>query len=271
MNPVLFDFGFIRIYWYSVLIFIAILVGGYLALREAKKWNIPENFMLNLFFYLIPIALIGARLYFVVFNWSDYVSDPISIFKVWEGGLAIHGAILAGLAWVIIYTKKYKVNTWRVLDSLVVGLLIGQAIGRWGNFFNGEAHGPATTESFLKGLFLPNFIIEGMNIGGTYYHPTFLYESLWCVVGFVFLLVMRRRKYIKIGQVTGMYLMWYSVGRFFIEGMRTDSLMFLGLKQAQIISIVLFIAGLVVLFLKGRGSKLDNQYNDKENIDEVLF
>lgn len=271
MGSVLLDLGFIKIYWYSVMMFLAILVGGTIAIKEAKKFKIPESFMINLFFFLIPIAIIGARLYFVAFEWEYYSQNLLDIFKVWEGGLAIHGGIIAGVIWVIIYTKKYKVNTLRLLDILAVGIIIGQAIGRWGNFFNGEAHGPATSLSFLQSFIPFDFLIEGMKIGGVYYQPTFLYESLWCILGFAVLLFIRRRKYIKVGQITGIYLMWYSVGRFFIEGLRTDSLMFMGLRVAQIISIVLFLAGLLLLILKGRGSKFDNQYNNKEDVHEVLF
>ena len=239
MNPVLFDFGFIKIYWYSVMILFGVLAGYFVAMKEAKRFGINKNFMFNLFFYIIILAIIGARAYYVIFNWSYYSSHLTDVFKIWEGGLAIHGGILLGLLWTIFYTKKYKVSTFRILDIVVVGLLIGQAIGRWGNFFNGEAHGSATTLETLHSLFIPEFIIEGMKIGGTYYHPTFLYESLWCLLGFVLILVVRRLRYIKVGQITSFYLVWYGIGRFLIESMRTDSLMFFGIKQAQIVSMLM--------------------------------
>ena len=197
MNPIFLDLGIVQIYWYSILIFIALLVGGALALREAKKFDLSEDFMINMFFYLIPIALIGARLYFVLFHFDYYKANPMDIFKVWEGGLAIHGALIAGLLWIIFYTHKHHIPTVRVLDILVVSLLLGQAIDRWGNFLNGEAYGPETTLSFLESLHLPQFIIDGMHIGGTYYQPTFLYESLWCLIGFIIILLFRKRKYCK--------------------------------------------------------------------------
>ena len=193
------------------------------------------------------------------------------IFMIWEGGLAIHGGMLFGLLWIIFYTKKYKVNTFRILDMIVIGLIIGQAIGRWGNFFNGEAHGTVTTLEHLQSLHIPEFIINGMNIGGTYYLPTFLYESIWCLLGFIILLVIRRLKYIKIGQTTAVYLIWYGIGRFIIEGMRTDSLMIGNFRQAQIISIIMVILGIVIFILKGKGSKLDNQYNKMGDINEIKF
>ena len=271
MNPVLIDLGFIKIYWYSIMIFTALLIGGWLVLKEAKRFNIPEEFITNLFFFAVPISILGARLYYVVFNWSYYSTHLVEIFKVWEGGLAIHGGLLFGLLWVIIYTKKYKVPTLKMLDMIVVGLIIGQAIGRWGNFFNGEAHGPATTLEFLQRLHLPEFIINGMNIGGVYFQPTFLYESLWCLIGFIALLIIRRNKYIKVGQPTGIYLIWYGIGRFLIESLRTDSLMLLGLKQAQLVSVLMIIIGVILIIVKARGSKFENKYNEIGDTSEIRF
>lgn len=271
MNPILFDLGFIKIYWYSIMIFIALLIGGWLVLKEAKRFKIPEDFVTNLFFFAIPISILGARLYYVVFNWSYYSTHLVEIFKIWEGGLAIHGGLLFGLLWIIFYTKKYKVNALKMLDMIVVGLIIGQAIGRWGNFFNGEAHGPVTTLEFLQGLHLPEFIIKGMNIGGIYYQPTFLYESLWCLIGFIVLIIIRRNKYIKVGQLTGIYLIWYSIGRFLIESLRTDSLMLFGFKQAQIVSVLLIAIGIIIIVVKNRGSKFDNKYNEIGDSNEIRF
>ncbi len=271
MNPIMIDFGFVSIRWYSFFIFMALIIGGLLALKEAEKWNISEDFMINLAFYLIPISIIGARLYYVLFHWDYYSQHLIEIPQIWNGGLAIHGGILFGFIFILTYSKKYKVHTLRLLDIIVVSLILGQAIGRWGNFFNGEAHGPATTLAFLKGLHLPQFIIDGMYIDGTYYHPTFLYESLWCLIGFIVLLFVRKRKYNKVGQVTAVYLMWYSIGRIFIEGLRTDSLMFGNFKVAQIVSVLLAIIGFLLFFWANRGSIFNNQYNDRNNIEEDRF
>ena len=271
MNSVLLDLGIIKIYWYSFFMFLAILTGGTLAIKEAKKWQIPEDFMINLFFFLIPVSFIGARLYFVAFNFDLYSENLLDIIKIWEGGLAIHGAIIAGTIWTLIYSLKYKISMKRLFDILVVGLIIGQAIGRWGNFFNSEAHGFATTAEFLKSFIPINFIVEGMNIGGIYYHPTFLYESLWCLIGFIVLLIVRRMKYIKLGQITSIYFIWYGIGRFFIEILRTDSLMYQTFKVAQIASIALVVIGILMFLIYNRGSKLTELYNDEENIDEVRF
>ncbi len=269
MNAILLDLGFIKIYWYSVIMFIAILLAGSLALKEAKKWKIPEDFMVNLFFFIIPISMIGARLYFVAFHF-DYYSQHISeIFKIWEGGLAIHGAIIAGLLFILFYSHKYRVNTKRLLDIVVVGLLLGQAIGRWGNFFNGEAHGAATTLEAIK--WLPDFIVEGMNINGVYYQPTFLYESVFCLIGFLLMILIRKWDYLKMGQLTSFYLIWYGTVRFFIEGSRTDSLMLGNFKMAQIVSIVMIIIGMIYFIINTRSSKLESLYHNKENVDEIRF
>lgn len=261
MDGILVDLGFIQIYWYSLMLFLGFVLGGYLLLREAKRFGIKEDFILNLFFYTVPIAILGARIYYVIFNWELYSANFLDIFKVWEGGLAIHGGILFGLIFVIFYTKKHGYNIIKMLDMASISLIVGQIIGRWGNFFNQEAHGPATTFETLKNYHLPNFIIEGMNINGIYYHPTFLYESSWNLIGLIIMLIIRRNKKIKIGQIAGFYLTWYGIGRFFIEGMRTDSLMFSSFKVAQIVSIAFIGAGLILIFMNVLRKK-DNYYND---------
>ena len=171
---------------------------------------------------------------------------------VWHGGLAIHGGIIAGGLFILYYTRKHEMNTLKILDILVVGLIIGQAIGRWGNFFNSEAYGSATSARYLEYIHIPKFIIDGMKINGMYFHPTFLYESLWNLVGFITLVLVRRIKTLKLGKLTGIYLSWYSFGRFFIEGMRKDSLMLGSIKMAQLVSIILFIVGLVLIFKKNK-------------------
>lgn len=263
MNPILIDLGFIQIYWYSFLLFIAFLIGGYLVLRESKKHDIDEDFIINLFFYTVPIAFLGARLYYVIFNWNYYSVNLIEIFKIWEGGLAIHGGIIAAFIFLFFYTKKHNISLWKITDILVVSLILGQAIGRWGNFFNGEAHGLETTLTTLQNLHLPNFIIEGMHIHSKYYIPTFLYESIWDLLGFILLYFFRNRKNNKIGQTTSLYLIWYGIGRFFIEGMRTDSLMLGPLRMAQVISIVMIILGFVLLYFQRNAKK----YQEREAIN----
>ena len=264
MDRVALDLGFIQIYWYSIFIFLGVFLASLVILRETKKQKINEDFILNLVFYGVIFGLIGARLYYVAFNLEYYLKYPLEILEVWNGGLAIHGGILFGLLTVLIYCKKYRVKTLKVLDILVVGLILGQAIGRWGNFFNGEAYGAVTTLEHLKHLGLPQFISDGMFINGAYHKPAFLYESIWNLFGFFALLIVRRYKYLKNGQLTGVYLIWYSIGRLFIEGMRTDSLMLGPLRVAQLVSILCIIIGVLMLVLCKKGSRFDNLYKDEE-------
>ncbi len=271
MNPILLDLGFIQIYWYSIFILLGVVIGTSLIMKESKKFNIPKDFMGNLLFYTLVFGFIGARLYYVAFNWSYYSNNLNEILMFWEGGLAIHGGILFGLLFMVFYCRKYKATLFRILDISVIGLLVGQAIGRWGNFFNSEAHGPTTTAEFLESIFIPQFVIDGMEINGVYYQPTFLYESLWCILGVIILLLIKRTYYWKIGQSTAFYLIWYGIGRYFIESMRTDSLMFLDLKAAQVVSLIMVIAGIGLFIYKASGSKFRNRYNDKENIENILF
>jgi len=271
MSDIFISIGNFSIKWYSILIFVALIVGILIINREADRFKIDENFITNLIFWTIIFAIIGARAYYVLFNLDYYKIHPNEIIKIWEGGIAIHGAILFGAVFVILYTLKYKVNSLKIFDICVPALLIGQAIGRWGNFFNKEAYGAATTLEYLKKLNLPQFIINGMNINGIYYHPTFLYESVWNLIGFIILMIFRRRKYLKIGTLTSIYLMWYSIGRFLIEILRTDSLMLGDFKMAQIASIILFIVGLIIFIYSHRGSKLDDLYNNKTEKQNIKF
>lgn len=261
MNPIFLDLGFIQIYWYSIMILVGIILSAIVMLKECKRFNIDNDFMLNLFFYIIPIAIIGARIYFVIFNIDYYSNNFIEIFRIWEGGLAIHGGIIAGLFFIVYYCKKHKQNIWKILDIAVVGLIIGQIIGRWGNFFNQEAYGSVTTLSYLKSLHLPTFIINGMNINGMYYHPTFLYESILNFIGLVILLIIRRKN-IKVGQLSSIYLIWYGAVRFFIEILRQDSLMLGNIKVAQLISILMVMIGITIFIKKAKNETV--LYNKKE-------
>ena len=264
MDSVLITLGTMEIKWYSVLMIIGAVLALILILKESKRFGYSSDFVFNLCFWTIIVGIIGARAYYVLFNLELY-SNWIDIFKIWEGGLAIHGGIIAGLLMIIIYCRRYQVSVVRILDFVVVGLILAQAIGRWGNFFNMEAHGPATTLTFLQSLYLPQFIIDGMNIGGIYYHPTFLYESLWNLLGFILLLIIRRIKWTKIGFMTAFYLMWYGIGRFFIESLRTDSLMIGGFKAAQIVSIIMFIIGLLIVMILSRKGRYEDLYDQEVN------
>jgi phosphatidylglycerol:prolipoprotein diacylglycerol transferase len=268
MNPEIFNIGNFSVRWYSILILLGIIVAYLLANKESKKFKIPKDFVFDLVFWVVIVGIISARLYYVIFNFSSYSDNILNIFKVWQGGLAIHGGIIGGLITLIIYCKIKNVNPFRMMDIAVPSLIIAQAIGRWGNFFNGEAHGPETTLVNLQNMHLPEFIVDGMNIDGIYYHPTFLYESLWCVLGFLLLILIRRYyKCLKIGQLTSFYLIWYGTGRLFIESLRTDSLMLGSLKVAQIISIFMIIIGLLIfIYLCFNPLKKGKYYNKNDMV-----
>lgn len=264
MDPNMIQIGNFSIKWYSFFLLVAVIIGISLLVREGKKFNYPKDFLFNMSFWTLIFAFLGARIYYVLFNFSMYASDPISVFKIWEGGLAIHGGILAGFITMALYCKKYNARIFKITDMATISLLLGQAIGRWGNFFNSEAHGSATTFLELKNLHIPEFVINGMNINGVYYHPTFFYESLWCLLGVIVLFILRHYKYLKVGQLTCVYMMWYGLGRFFIENLRTDSLMLGGFKVAQIVSILLFVVGLLCFFILSRKSKFEDLYSEPE-------
>lgn len=246
MNSIALSFGPFTIYWYSLFILTGLVIGSALAFYEAKKHGISVDSMIDMLFYTVPISILCARLYFVIFHLDYYSLNPIEIFYIWEGGLAIHGAMLGGIACFAYFCYKKKINLLLLTDIAVISLFLGQAIGRWGNFMNGEAFGPATTLAHLHELHIPEFIINGMNIDGIYHIPTFFYESVGCIIGFIVLLCIRNYKKLKLGQLTSIYLIWYGIIRFFIEGLRTDSLMLGSLKIAQVVSITMIGIGIII-------------------------
>lgn len=248
MNPNFLEIGPISIKWYAVIILTGIILGTLLAIKEAKKHNISADFMLDLIIGTIISAIIGARIYYVIFEFDYYSVNISEILKIWHGGLAIHGGLIFGAIFIIAYTKYKKVNTLKIIDIIAPSILLGQAIGRWGNFVNQEAYGPITTLEFLKNIHIPDFIINGMKIDNSYYQPTFLYESIWCIIGLIIILLIRKK--LKLGQTTSIYLIWYGIGRFFIESLRTDSLFLGNFKIAQIVSIIMIIVG-IFLFIRG--------------------
>lgn len=245
--------GFV-IRFYALCILLGMILAIILGIREAKKMKINTDAIFNGAVIGIILGILGARIYYVIFEWSEYSSNPVRIFEIWNGGLAIHGGIIVAFVFAFFYCRKKKINILAVLDMVVIGLLIGQTCGRWGNFFNQEAHGGETTLQFLQSLHLPPFIVKQMHIyeygNWHYFHPTFLYESLWNFVAIVSFLILRRTRTIRLGDMSCIYLIWYGIGRFWIEGMRTDSLMVGNIKQNQLISIVLIVAGIGFLLFK---------------------
>ena len=269
MDRYIITIGDFNIEWYSVLIVVGAILALIMIIKEAKRYGYPSDFVFNVCFWSIIVGIIGARLYYVVFN-LDLYTNFWDILKIWEGGLAIHGGIIFGAITCYLYCKKYRVRTVRMLDFIAPALLLAQAIGRWGNFFNGEAHGAVTSLDSLQNLHIPECIIDGMYIGGAHYQPTFLYESLWCLLGVIILLIVRRLKVTKVGQPTALYLMWYGLGRFFIETMRTDSLMLGGFKVAQIVSVIMILIGLIVIMITGRKGRYEDLY-DQDEKETVKF
>ena len=262
MNRVAFNiFGF-NVYYYSLCILLGVIVAYILITREGKKQGLPKEFISDLIFYTLIIGILGARVYYCVFNLDYYLANPSEILKIYNGGLAIHGGVIAGLIFVYFYTKKKNVSFIKILDIVAPAVIIAQSFGRWGNFFNQEAHGGITTYQNLKNMHIPEFIINGMHIEGKYYYPTFFFESIWCLIGFIILMIARRNKNLRKGFQIGFYFIWYGIGRFFIEALRTDSLMFFGLKIAQIVSLIGIIIGITII-VTNRNKKYYNEMEVK--------
>lgn len=244
MDRVAFTIFGIDVMWYGVLIATGMLIGIALAVREAKRVGISEDDVLNIAIIAIPVAIICARLYYVIFSWDYYSQNPGEIFNIRGGGLAIHGGLIGGILTGFIYAKVKKLDFFKTADAVMVGMPLAQAIGRWGNFINGEAHGGPTS--------LP----WGIMVDGVKVHPTFLYESIWDFGIFLFIMLYMRKKKTYEGEVIVSYITLYSIGRFFIEGLRTDSLMFGPIRMAQFVSLVGVVGGLVLHFyLKNRAKK----------------
>lgn len=275
MDRVALDLGIVQIYWYSIFVFLGMLLGCAVIYKEAKKRNVSEDFLINLTFNALIFGIIGARLYYVAFNLDYYLARPLEILEIWNGGLAIHGGIFAGLLATLAYCKSKKENAMRMLDMIVVGVILGQAIGRWGNFFNQEAYGAITTLEALQAQALPKFIIDGMYILGEYRQPTFLYESIGCLIGFIILILIRLKKTLKRGTLTASYLIIYGGLRFVIESMRSDSLMIGPLKIAQLVSICFILIGVIILLLNLRKGKEDKYLYRKDPkevaIEQIVY
>ncbi|MBE1554894.1 prolipoprotein diacylglyceryl transferase [Sporosarcina limicola] len=263
INPVAFSLGPISVRWYGIIIALGIVLAFIVVQREMVKRGMHPDFLTDLLVWAVPISIISARIYYVVFSWDDYKDNPWTVFQIWEGGIAIHGALIGAFLTTYFYTKHRGISFWKTVDIAAVGLLIGQIIGRWGNFINQEAHGGPISETFLQNTIIPDWIMNQMTINGVTYHPTFLYESLWNVVGLVIILLLRRVR-LKRGEMFLFYLVWYSVGRFFIEGMRTDSLYVIGeLRAAQLISVVTVVAAIAIFFVRRYIQKIKATYQDE--------
>ncbi|MBC6679485.1 prolipoprotein diacylglyceryl transferase [Zhenpiania hominis] len=237
-NPVAFTVFGIEVRWYGVLIALGMVLATLLTYKRAPRHGLEPDRVLDFILICIPVGIIGARLYYVVFNWSMYEGDFLKIINLRLGGLAIHGGLIFGIAAAVILCAVWKIRPLNVMDLAVPGVALAQAIGRWGNYFNSEAHGGPTD--------LPWAVM----VNGQTYHPTFLYESIWCFLLFLFLIYMDNHRRFE-GQIFLLYGILYSVERFFVEALRTDSLMIGPFKQAQVLSlsvIIVFTIAYVILY-----------------------
>lgn len=267
LSRVFISVGPFTIYWYGVIIAFGIFLGLYLASKEAERLGLEKDLMTDLLIFAAPVAIIFARIYYVTFEWKQYVGQPWwKWLAIWEGGIAIHGALIGAVLTAIIFSRIKKVSFWQIADITAPSIILGQAIGRWGNFMNQEAHGGPVSKAFYENFmqYLPSFIVDQMCIDGVLYHPTFLYESVWNVIVFALLLWMRYKINPLRGEIFLTYLVAYSVGRFFIEGLRTDSLMLLGiLRQAQVLSLLLIIGAIIIILYRRKVLQVNVRYADK--------
>lgn len=262
LNPIAFELGPISVRWYGIIIGIGLALALVLAIRESNRRGLPKDTFPDLLVWAIPIAIICARIYYVIFEWSYYSNHLSEIPKIWHGGIAIHGALIGSVITAYVYANRHHLSFWKLADIAAPSIILGQAIGRWGNFMNQEAHGGEVTRAFLENLHLPKFIIDQMYIEGHYYQPTFLYESVWDLIGFVLLIALRRVN-LRRGELFLTYVIWYSIGRYYIEGLRTDSLMLTeSLRMAQMISVSLIIGAIAVIIFRRVRGYADERYLD---------
>ena len=246
VDPIAFSIGPITVRWYGLLIATAMLIAAIGGCYGCRKAGIDEDDFLTIFMVVVVAAIVGARAYYVIFNLPYYLTNPGEIIAVWHGGLAIHGGLIAGVLAMWAGCRYYKIRFWQLADILAPLMILGQAIGRWGNYFNQEAYGFAVDKAEVP---------WAMWIDGAYRHPTFLYESIWNLLVFFFLLWLSKQLFTREGEVGLSYLMLYSVGRCFIEGFRTDSLMLGPLRMAQVVSFCLFFGAALVLWYRRKHGK----------------
>ena len=250
--PVSFSVGPLTVHYYGLIIAVGLMLAVYYCSKRSHQFGLNEDTLLDGVLCVTPVAIICARIYYCAFSWEMYADNPISVLYIWEGGIAIYGSVIGAILGIIVFCKVKKVRITTVLDLVSIGFLIGQAMGRWGNFFNREAFG-AETDTFLRmGL------MKASTGEVTYYHPTFLYESVWNFTGFLLLhFLSKRRRYD--GQIALGYLAWYGLGRAFIEGLRTDSLYIGSFRVSQLLAAGSCIAALAILLINAR--KLHNPAN----------
>lgn len=253
IDPVAFTLGSLSVRWYGIIIAGAIVVALLIALRDTRKFGISEDTFVDMFLIALPVAVICARLFYVAVAWRDYVADPIRIFHVWEGGLAIFGVLIGAIVSVVLFSRHRRMNVWTLPDFTIVYLPLAQAIGRWGNFTNQELYGFNTTLPWgMSGSLISQYPYQGVD-GSLPVHPTFLYESLLNLCAFALLLTVRRRAKHG-GQVFGAYLMTYASIRFIMELFRRDEFYWGGFRAYQVMAVCIFLAGLTLFVLRRKAA-----------------
>lgn len=249
LNPVAFHLGNLSVKWYGILMATAVVVAAWMAIAEGKRRQIMSDDFVDFLLWAVPLGFIGARLYYVVFEWKFYSQHPDQIIAIWNGGIAIYGGLIAGLIVLLFFCYYRVLPAFLMLDVIVPGVMLGQVIARWGNFMNQEAYGAKTSLAFLQSLHLPNFVIQQMYINGAYRQPTFLYESFFNLIGLLLILGLRHRPHLfKQGEIFCFYLIWYGTVRFFVEGMRTDSLYLAGtIRVSQALSLILIVLAICLI------------------------
>ena len=246
----------LSIQWYALTMMSGGVAAFLLGRKKFIKLGVTSDEISDYFMMTFLCGIIGARIWYVVFMFEQYQDNLFDIFKIQNGGLAIQGGIVAGFIYSYYFFKKRNIPILQAGDIIMPLILLSQAIGRWGNFINQEAHGGIVERATLEAMMIPNFIIEGMNIGGTYYHPTFLYESVLNLLGFILIYIILKKFNLKQGVLFFSYFIWYGITRFIVEGMRTDSLYFMGLRTAQLTSIAFVIGGIIgIIYLYTKKNK----------------
>lgn len=258
--------GSIHIQWYAVVILIGAYIAYMLGQYRFKQLGYDKEILSDYFFALLLIGIAGARLWYVIFMFDKiYINQPMEIFAVWHGGLAIQGGLFAGLIYSYYFFKKHEIPFLVAGDAIMPGVLIAQACGRWGNFFNHEAFGGEVSLDFLQSLPLPHFIIDNMYIQGAYHHPTFLYEALGNIVAFLLIILLIKKIQKNVGEQFFCYFIFYGIVRFFVEGLRTDSLMLGPIRMAQLVSVAFLIVGVIgFVYVRTKGKTLEESLNDKK-------
>lgn len=237
--------------WYSVLIVTGICLALWLSIRQEKRLGLPKDTVVDLALWVIPLGILGARIYYVAFAWETFAPNPISVLYIWRGGMAIYGGIIGGFAAIVLFARKRRLPLFRLTDMIAPGLALAQAIGRWGNYFNMEAYGAEITSPAWQ--FFPAAVFIPSASGGTWHMATFFYESMWDLLVFALLMFSRPRMR-RDGDTTLCYFLLYGAGRLVIEGLRTDSLMASSLRVSQLLSALLCLTVVVVFILRARKS-----------------